>query len=317
MSSLSVAEDNNNDLEGGNHLSEALLPKTMTTTTAAAAKTDSPNSKPKQTIAKKKKEKNHKYDSEILERNKRAAIQLMAIWFITLSSLIYNYYFNNNNKNDKTIMNEFSFEIKTSATAPDPLDFTVLFPDDTEDTSMVVARWPDDDNDEAEQVAASSSSLNGPIPPFHPHHTAFVTYSSHMSSKGSVEYRRYIRVPCNYGMLVFSVGLAKDNLPYRYEVYNDAYLFSDNNSLCILNPWYAGYQVSNEPFWNPTDPMSLEVKNLNKNTMHWISSRLVNPYSSKRKYDRQKTGDYIVVAKHNFYDAHYYQALKAAVNQWQ
>eukprot|EP00980_Cylindrotheca_fusiformis_P000636 scaffold158_cov105-Cylindrotheca_fusiformis.AAC.9 len=209
-------------------------------------------------------------------------------------------------RNDETT--DFTFEL-ILGNDNDPLDFDGLFHEDidAENTSIV-------------DVAASElEALTGPIPPFHPHHTAFVTYSSHPSSDGrsaAVEYRRDIRAPCNYGMFVFSVGPAKDNLPYRYNVYNEAYLFSDNNGLCILDPWFTGYQVSQEPFWNPTDPMSIKFKNLNKNTMHWISSRLVNPHNSKRKYDRQKTGDYVIIAKHDFYNAAYYRGLKETVNQW-
>eukprot|EP00980_Cylindrotheca_fusiformis_P014703 scaffold4004_cov105-Cylindrotheca_fusiformis.AAC.2 len=286
----------------------------MASTTTTTTKANSPSSK---------------YESEIQTTiEKRAAVVLMAqcLMIIALFGVIHTF-FNiggSNNNSNKTIMNEFTFEVKSPATVPDPLDYTVLFPndvvfvvvEDTENTSMDVIRGTNEDDEDESEQENQELSLNGPIPPFHPHHTAFVTYSSHMSSGGSVEYRRDIRFPYNYGMLVFTVGGAKDDLPYRYEVYNDAYLFSDNNSLCILNPWYTGYQVSEKPFWNPTDPTSIEVKHLDEDKMHWISSRVINQYGSKKKYDRQKTVDYTVVAEHDFYDAHYYRALKAAVNQW-
>lgn len=167
-----------------------------------------------------------------------------------------------------------------------------------------------------QQDLDANVNLDNPIPPIHPHHGGVVTYSSHMSSDGSVEYRRDIKAPCDHGMLVFSVGLAKDSMPYTYEIYNDAYLYSSNNGLCILNPWFTGYQVSKNPFWNPTDPMRIDIKPLNLNVMHWISSRVVDPYHSKKKYDRKLTGDYVVMAKHDFYNAHYYQELKATINGW-
>jgi hypothetical protein len=155
-----------------------------------------------------------------------------------------------------------------------------------------------------------------PIPPIHPHHGGVVTYSSHMSADGSVEYRRDIKAPCDHGMLVFSVGLAKDDMPYTYEVYNDAYLYSSNNGLCILYPTFSGYQVSRNPFWNPTDPMRIDIKPLALNVMHWISSRVVDPHHSKKKYDRKVTGDYIIMAKHDFYNPHFYQEVKATINGW-
>eukprot|EP00980_Cylindrotheca_fusiformis_P027679 scaffold22048_cov73-Cylindrotheca_fusiformis.AAC.1 len=326
MSSFSVEYK---DLEG-----MALLPKktknspsskpddTATATTTTTTTADNTN--------------NDDGDHFYQHKNFPLVLEMIAMFLVIFSALIYNYCFNgdninissNNKTNNSTMRNEFVFEMKTEQ--QHPLDFEVLFPNDddevdddvfaaeddfvvsaaaAEDTSMVEESVESDENEQA-------LSLNGPIPPFHPHHTAFVTYSAHMSSGGSVEYRRDTRVPCNYGMLVFTVGLAKDDLPYRYEIYNDVYLFSDNHSLCIWNPWYTGYQVSHDPFWTLADPTSIEVKHLDEDKMHWISSRVINPYGSKKKYDRQKTGDYIVVAKHDFYDVHYYQALKAAVNQW-
>ena len=81
-----------------------------------------------------------------------------------------------------------------------------------------------------------------PIPPFHPKHTAHVHYSSTMDANNQIQYRRDINAPCEHGMLVFSVGVAKDDMPYTYEIYNDGYLYSNNGGLCILYPSYNGYQ---------------------------------------------------------------------------
>ena len=143
-----------------------------------------------------------------------------------------------------------------------------------------------------------------------------VTYSSHMDSDGSISYRRDIEAPCEHGMLLFSVGPAKDDLPYKYDIYEDAYLYSDNGGLCIFYPTYTGFQISSEPWWTPTDPMRIDVKPLDKSKMHWISSRFVNPHKSKKTVDGKIAGDYVIIAKHDFYTPHYYQALKATVNSW-
>ena len=77
-------------------------------------------------------------------------------------------------------------------------------------------------------------ALSKPIPPIHPHHYATVHYTSRMESGGQISYRRDITAPCDNGMLLFSIGPAKDDLPYKYDVYDDGYLFSDNKGLCIL-----------------------------------------------------------------------------------
>ena len=137
-----------------------------------------------------------------------------------------------------------------------------------------------------------------------------------MGPDGSVEYRRDINAPCEFGMLLFSVGPAKDSLPYTYELYNDAYLYSDNNGLCMLYPSYNGYQTSKKPLWNPTDPLQVVLKPLDRGVMHWISSRVFDPYHSKKQWDRTKVGDYAIVAKHNFYDPGFYKGLKAEINSW-
>lgn len=148
------------------------------------------------------------------------------------------------------------------------------------------------------------------------HTDAWVQYTSSMDSSGHVAYRRSVTVPCDHGMLLFTVGPAADDMPYTYEVYNDAYLYSNNNGLCILHPRYTGFQVGNHPFWAPMDPMQIHLTQLTDKNMHWISSRLVNPSGAHRAFDPKKVGDYTVIAKHDFYDAHFYQEVKATVNSW-
>jgi len=163
-----------------------------------------------------------------------------------------------------------------------------------------------------------------PIPPFHPHHTGKIHYSSVMDTDGSVTYRREIQAPCDYGMLVFNIGPSMDNLPYHYDVYGDAYLWSDNGGLCILYPDYTGYQVSsNGPFWRPGyDPTTVKFRDLvpNPGHMHRISSRILRPPTGASKHsdtiNRNKAGDYIIMGHHNFYGINFYKQLKDYVNSW-
>jgi len=163
-----------------------------------------------------------------------------------------------------------------------------------------------------------------PIPPLHPKHTGTVQYSSVMDAHGTVTYRRDFHAPCDNGMLVFNVGPSMDDLPYHYDLYGDAYLWSDNGGLCILYPTYDGYQLSNYgPFWRPGfDPTTVRFDNLiaDPNYMHRISSRILEPAKGANNHSQQinrnRAGDYIIMGKHNFYGIRFYQKLKEYVNGW-
>ena len=194
----------------------------------------------------------------------------------------------------------------------------------------------------ASSSSSSSSSLRGgsidarqkdnideglelpPIPPFHPVHTGQVHYSSVMDADGTVTYRRDIEAPCDYGMLVFNIGPASDDLPYLYDVYADAYLWSDNGSLCVLYPTYTGYQVStNGPFWRPGyDPTTIRFGDLvaDARHMHRISSRILRPATGATEHsnsiNKTKAGDYIIMGRYNFYKINFYKNLKNYVNGW-
>jgi len=180
----------------------------------------------------------------------------------------------------------------------------------------------------AEQQHDSSSFKNlefPPIPPIHPHHIGSVTYSSGMEADGTVTYRRDIHAPCNYGMLLFNVGPSQDDFPYHYDLYGDAYLFSDNGKLCILYPMYTGYQVSPYgPFWRPGyDPTTVKFGDLvpGNRHMHRISSRILSPPSGNatqhsEEINRKKAGDYVIMGKHDFYGINFYKQLKDYVNSW-
>lgn len=164
-----------------------------------------------------------------------------------------------------------------------------------------------------------------PLPPIHPHHTGSVHYSSTMNSDGTTSYRRDINAPCDYGMLVFNIGPAKDNMPYKYDLYADAYLWSDNESLCMFYPSYTGFQISNHgPYWKlGYDPMTVNFGDLSKDFrhMHRISSRILSPVDGSAQknanaIDKNMAGDYIIMAHHNFYTIEYYKELKQYVNSW-
>lgn len=192
---------------------------------------------------------------------------------------------------------------------------------------------PPADADAADSATATvASSLRGqpaslelpPIPPIHPVHTGEVDYSSVMDADGTVIYRRDIEAPCDYGMLVFSIGPSSDDLPYPFDLYADAYLWSDNGGLCILYPTYRGYQVSQYgPFWRPGyDPTAVRFGDLvdGFTHMHKISSRMLVPPSGapqhSQEINRDKAGDYVIMAKHNFYSIDYYKRLQAFVHSW-
>ena len=176
----------------------------------------------------------------------------------------------------------------------------------------------------------TTSSLRGnsvdlpPIPPIHPHHTGVAQYSSTMDATGTIIYRRDIKTPCDNGLLVFNVGPSADDLPYHYEVYADAYIWSDNGGLCILYPDYTAFQVSQYgPFWRKgIDPTTVTFTNLidDFHAMHRISSRMLAPDGGAPKHtqeiNHEKGGDYVMMFKGDFYDVEYYQRLKAFVNSW-
>lgn len=181
---------------------------------------------------------------------------------------------------------------------------------------------------ESQPITDRSSSLRGsmafpPIPPIHPHHTGSVHYSSVLNPDGSTTYRRDINAPCDYGMLVFNVGPASDDMPYKYDLYGDAYLYDNSAGLCILYPSYTGYQESKAPYWKlGYDPMTVIFKDLRVDfdSMHRISSRVEVPANANKNsklIDPDLAGDYIIVAPHDFYSIQYYKQLKFYVNSWE
>jgi hypothetical protein len=160
-----------------------------------------------------------------------------------------------------------------------------------------------------------SSGIKGSIPrikPIHPLHHGKVNYLITMGVDRHVEYKRTFQAPCAYGMLVFNIGPALDNLPFAYDIYDDAYAYSDNQGLCFFYPSWKGVQTSDQLMWKVGDPTELRVPlgdHENK-----ISSRVVIPENAKTTFVPKRGGDFLIIRKGNFYDPQYYKQIKAYVN---
>lgn len=138
-------------------------------------------------------------------------------------------------------------------------------------------------------------------------------YSVENDDSGRIVYKREFTVPCGDGLLVFNVGTAPEYAPYFYDVYEDAYAFSDNSGLCLLYPSWQGLQQSYHKLWETNDLTAYTV-NLG-DTPNKISSRVVRPTGSKEG-DAKRGGDYVIMRPHDFYTPAYYQRLKEEVNAW-
>jgi hypothetical protein len=149
-----------------------------------------------------------------------------------------------------------------------------------------------------------------------PHHGS-VAYSQAGTKDGWI-YKRTFAVPCDYGVLVFNIGPAPMKEPYEFEVYDDAYLWSDNNHLCLLYPHWWGYQMGPEPFWMPKDATHVNNIPLGTKQVTRISTK-VNEQHNAQPVDKdiqKKGGDYVVMAKGQFWSPNYYDGLKAYVHSW-
>ena len=124
--------------------------------------------------------------------------------------------------------------------------------------------------------------------------------------------------PCGYGMLVFNVGPAAVYEPYTYELYDDAYAYSNNEGLCVLYPSYNGVQESTSPLWSFNDEMEMTVPLGDTPTQ--ISTRIVIPPNTKHinttDPNKYHGGDYLIIRDGNFYNPTYYKNLKELINHW-
>ena len=140
-----------------------------------------------------------------------------------------------------------------------------------------------------------------------------VMYLTSQAEDGSLVYKRDFTAPCNYGILVFNIGPAPEYAPYAYDVYQDAYAFSDNQGLCPLYPSWKATQTADYMLWDPSDPTEQRVP-LGAEE-HKISSRVYVPPKSK-KGNTARGGDFIILQKGNFYNPFYYQRLQEHVRSF-
>jgi hypothetical protein len=161
------------------------------------------------------------------------------------------------------------------------------------------------------ELAATKPSAKWHIKPIHPHHHGSVLYMTEQTDQGRI-YKRSFTAPCGDGMLVFNVGPAAEYEPFSYDVYDDAYAYSNNQGLCVLYPSYTGTQTSDEIMWEPNDPTERQVDL--GDVPNKISTRVVQQKDTKENVRRG--GDFLIIRNGNFYNPTYYKHLKAAVQGW-
>lgn len=147
----------------------------------------------------------------------------------------------------------------------------------------------------------------------HKHHHGHITYQATLQKNNNIEYTREFTAPCDYGILVFNVGPAVDYEPYLYDIYQDAYVFSNNDKLCFLYPTYRAIQKGPFPWWVSGDPTSFDVPVGLTPTK--ISNRIVRPPNAKN-ISAKKGGDFLIMAHHKFYTPAFYERLKQTINHW-
>jgi hypothetical protein len=145
-----------------------------------------------------------------------------------------------------------------------------------------------------------------------------VVYLTGFSDKDDeVVFKRIFTAPCGDGMLVFNVGPAAEYEPYSFELYDDAYAYSNNGGLCVLYPSYRGIQTSSYPLWTAKDKMEMTVSL--GDLPNKISTRIVVPPHTKpfnRSDSKYPGGDYLIIRSGNFYNPTYYKHLKSLINSW-
>ena len=140
-----------------------------------------------------------------------------------------------------------------------------------------------------------------------------VMYQATLQPDQQIEYTREFTAPCDFGILVFNIGPAAEYLPYKYDLYQDAYVFSNNKKMCWAYPSYRGIQRGPFPWWIQGDPTSFDVPTGKTPTK--ISSRVFRPIGSKN-VTTPKGGDFLIMAHGKFYTPAFYKNLKATINSW-
>lgn len=147
----------------------------------------------------------------------------------------------------------------------------------------------------------------------HHHYHGHVSYQATLKKNQQIEYSREFTAPCNFGILVFNVGPAAKYLPYNYDIYQDAYVFSNNKKLCWMYPTYRGIQKGPFAWWKQGDPTSFDVP-VGREPQK-ISNRIVKPMDAKN-FTAVKGGDFLIIAHGKFYTPYFYRKLKEQVNHW-
>jgi hypothetical protein len=160
--------------------------------------------------------------------------------------------------------------------------------------------------------SSSSSSLQWHVKPVKPHHHGNLVCSAETDAEGNFVYKRTFTVPCGDGLLVFSVGPAASYEPYAYDLYDDAYVYSNNQGLCVFYPSYKGIQTSDAIMWTADDPTSMIIDL--GDLPNKISTRVIKKPDTKE--ETKKGGDFAIMRSGNFYNPVYYKHLKNNINSW-
>jgi hypothetical protein len=142
-----------------------------------------------------------------------------------------------------------------------------------------------------------------------------VDYLMEYNAAGAPVYHRDITGPCDYGILTFKVAPASKSMPYSFDVYDDKFVFHDD--LCTpIKPSRTISDVSDHAFLLPGDPTLVTAK---FNYLTRMSSLVINPPNTKQinaDAVAAYAGDYVVVARGDFYDAAVYRQVMDIVHNW-
>ena len=175
------------------------------------------------------------------------------------------------------------------------------------------------DSSKNRPILHDSSPLSKGWNPFKPAHDARVYYGTTRDDDKRMMYKRDYVLPCDNGILVLNIGPAAKDAKHDFEIYDDSYLWDNNNGLCPLYPHWKAYQVSYTPLWNPTDPTYYSIRFCHASDVHRISSLIHHHDESLKPVDdgiAVKGGDYMICGKGQFWDPHWYDDLRSKIYSW-
>ena len=134
-------------------------------------------------------------------------------------------------------------------------------------------------------------------------------------------YKREFTIPCNYGVLVFNIGPASKDQSFDFELYDTAYLWSNNYYMCWVYPYYSAFQMrTHQPFWKDgIDPKHQTYRNVNSDKLNHISTHININHNNTKPMDKfyaKKGGDYMIMGKGKFWDPHYWDDLRTKIHSW-